>query len=807
MNSRTQKLLPKSIRKLVHALLVSSFVLGSIQAQEVLNMDSLATSNRSGIENSLQGTVAGLRIKNWTGTSGVQSTLTLRGLSLDPTNESTAPLILINGVPILTSPSSITGINPLSYYSPDQVERIEILKTVDQLAPYGIQAPNGAINLIMKSGKVGPLHLRGSASVGVNLLNNFDSSKDAFYNFNSTARRKVFKSGSIIHDQSILVDGGGDYGSYLFGMNNHSDEGVLKSTKFNRQSLFLNAKYNITPKLRAHFYNNLALTHRNGRYAGEYDRTFKVPAVEDESYFMDKKRNVAFLSSLGLSFQLNPKFSVQSTAGISYEGASRDLYIPSNILSGSIFASSEAYKRQLITINSYLNYEHPLSADWDMNLKLGHEIRATDNRLTSVDGSRSLESGGSNFVKVVTGYNAYQTDALSDHAKENLIGFYGIGKWKYKDDLKLNIVLRADGSSLYENKWSLYPSIGFVYSLANAVKLPLSFNASIGRIGMLNRPQAYNGELTAKGDYYNNNYLGIGTLYPAFKNAKSVDIFEVDAGLSVQFSPSISLDINYFNKTYQHFIYQRYLPNIQGVDFQYETGGSIGLSGFEVTLNGSWIQKNHFTWTSNLNLAAYNNQVNKLPSDIENTSIAHLKALSSGDAITSLIAYEGTQQKIVGNSESKIFGGIGNSLRFKNISAQFLFNFASGADIIAESFESRYDATTIDGQFPLKNQETPFYFIQGDEKALVYQGIRTIEPGSYIRLNKLQVIYHLTSLFKNQQKIEDFQLFFRGDNLATFARYSGVNPEENIMGIRSTSLGFTGTPLPMTIALGSKIVF
>jgi TonB-dependent starch-binding outer membrane protein SusC len=408
---------------------------------------------------------------------------------------------------------------------------------------------------------------------------------------------------------------------------------------------------------------------------------------------------------------------------------------------------------------------------------------------------------------VVTGYNASQTDAISDHDVEQLLGFYGIGKWSYRDDLKVNLVLRTDGSSLYEKKWAFYPALGIVYSLANTLKLPITLNASAGKMGMLNRPQAYRGELVAKGDYYNGNSLGIGELYPAFLNAKSVDVFQVDAGLSFKINPSVTFAVNYFNKTYTDFIYKRYLPNNQGIDYRYETGGKLGLSGFEFTIIGSWIHTDRFSWSSNLNLAAYNNKVKELPNDITNTSISALAALSKGDPITSLIAYEGSQQKVIGNSEAKLFGGISNTLRLKNISLSFVFNYASGSDVITESFGSRYAVAAVDSKFPLKSAETPYYLIQGDAKNPVYQGIRTIEPGGFIRLNKAVVTYHVTSLFKKLKKVEDFQLFLRGDNLATFSKYSGINPEENVAGIRKSDLSYTGTPLPIVVALGLKIVF
>ncbi|MDD4193592.1 MAG: TonB-dependent receptor plug domain-containing protein, partial [Mangrovibacterium sp.] len=195
-------------------------------AQDTIVVDSVLWSNRSGLENVLLGKVSGLNVKSWTGTPGMQSVVNLRGLSMDPTDGSTLPLIMINGVPIIASPSEITAINPLSCFSPEQVDRIEVIKDIARLAAYGVQAPNGAINIVMKEGKTGTLRVLFSAFAGANFKGDFDYKKDAFYNFNTTARREVYQSGSFVHEQNVMIDGGGDYGSYLFGINNHSDAGI-----------------------------------------------------------------------------------------------------------------------------------------------------------------------------------------------------------------------------------------------------------------------------------------------------------------------------------------------------------------------------------------------------------------------------------------------------------------------------------------------------------------------------------------------------------------------------------------------------
>jgi hypothetical protein len=789
-------------------LFLASFGIAmNVCAQDTLVVDSVISTNRSGIENTLLGNVAGLRVKSWSGTPGTQSTLNLRGLSLDPTDQSTMPLILIDGIPVIASPSDVTGINPLSYYSADQIERIEIIKEIDLLAAYGVQAPNGAINIIMKEGKSGAIHVRGNAFGGANFLPTMNHQKDAFYDFNTMARREAYGNGGIVDEQNVMVDGGGDYGSYLFGLTNYQDKGYIKNSGFNRQSLFLNAKYNISKKFTAHFYNNLALANRNGRYAGEFSRELPLPVISDEGFVMDKKRNVGLVSFVGLNYQFNPVFKASSIASLSYESASRDFYIPSTVLDGNIHAASITSKRQLITINTSVNYIHQFSDALKLDMTIGNEIRTNDDRLTSVDGQRSLESGGSNYVKIVTGYNANQTTALSDHEMEKLVSFYGKWKWKYKEDLDVNMVLRADGSAFYKNKWALYPALGLHYDLKNTLKIPLKANVSFGKTGILSRPEVYRGQIGGYGDYFGGNELGVGLLYPAFEDAKSIAVYQLDAGLSFDISPSINVSANYFSKIYNDFTYQRYLPNINGIDYEYETGGSLGLAGVEFNLDGKWIHTRNFSWVTNLNIASYKNKVRSLPNDVENTSLAYLAALTKGDAVTSLVAYQGNQQKVIGNSEAKAFGGISNTLRYKNISAGITVSYSWGADVLAESFTSNYYADQVGNTFPLKSAETPYYFSSTDANGrTVYQGIRTIENGSFVRLNKAAITYHFGPALKHLASISDMEVFVRGDNLVTLSKYSGINPEENITGIRRRDLSYTGTPLPASLVLGLKLV-
>ena len=272
---------------------------------------------------------------------------------------------------------------------------------------------------------------------------------------------------------------------------------------------------------------------------------------------MDKNRNTALLSGLKLGYQFSPELVLQSTLGISYEGSKRDMYVPSNIRE-KVQVESAAYKRQYITIESQLNYTKELTEKLDLSLSLGNLIMNTENRLTHVDGEKSIEAGGSDYVKLVRGYNANQTNAFSDLLSERLASFYMISSLDINNDMSLMLSLRTDGSSLYQKKWNIYPSIGANYDFSR-FNLPFAINASAGRSGMLTRPESYRGELIGLGKYYNNTQLGITQLYHPFTEAKSASVLQIDAGIDFFINKNMHVNTQFFNKRYDKLTYKRYL--------------------------------------------------------------------------------------------------------------------------------------------------------------------------------------------------------------------------------------------------------
>lgn len=224
----------RNVRFVLVLLLLLTFSFESL-SQDTIIVDTHRTP-KIGLDKLMQGKTPGLEIKSWTGTPGHQFLMSLRSIEIDGYESFSNPVILVNGLPIVSNPSSITHLNPLANFSADHIERIEVIKDADELAKLGVIAPNGAINLITKSGVDGKIRITANISGGINQLS-LGEKFDEFYGFSPKIRKEVYGQ-TFIHDEGIMLDGGGDFGSYLVGFNNHGDAGSIKGIKLKRQAIF-----------------------------------------------------------------------------------------------------------------------------------------------------------------------------------------------------------------------------------------------------------------------------------------------------------------------------------------------------------------------------------------------------------------------------------------------------------------------------------------------------------------------------------------------------------------------------------------
>jgi TonB-dependent SusC/RagA subfamily outer membrane receptor len=136
---------------------VSSAV-SSVKASELKDLPV------AGIDQALQGKVAGVTVTNNSGQPGGGVSVKVRGVTTINSND---PLIVIDGVPFVSNTRNNTGYaglggsdgqtgnSVMASINPGDIESIDVLKDASAQAIYGSQAANGVILITTKKGKNG----------------------------------------------------------------------------------------------------------------------------------------------------------------------------------------------------------------------------------------------------------------------------------------------------------------------------------------------------------------------------------------------------------------------------------------------------------------------------------------------------------------------------------------------------------------------------------------------------------------------------------------------------------------------------
>src|SRR5699024_2994023 len=119
----------------------------NIGAEEIENAPQI------GLQESLQGKVAGLQISNDSGQPGSLPSVRIRGIG--SINAGSDPLYVVDGIPIKDSDFTGYRTSAIAGISNEDIESISVLKDASATALYGSRAANGVILITTKDGKSG----------------------------------------------------------------------------------------------------------------------------------------------------------------------------------------------------------------------------------------------------------------------------------------------------------------------------------------------------------------------------------------------------------------------------------------------------------------------------------------------------------------------------------------------------------------------------------------------------------------------------------------------------------------------------
>jgi len=172
---------------------------------------------------------------------------------------------------------------------------------------------------------------------------------------------------------------------------------------------------------------------------------------------------------------------------------------------------------------------------------------------------------------------------------------------------------------------------------------------------------------------------------------------------------------------------------------------------------------------------------------------------------------------VIGNPNPKWIGGFTNEFSYKGIDFSFTFQGVYGNSVYngAGKFMSAngdfYDNQTIDQmsrwQKPGDITNVPqARYLGGNGTA---ESSRYLQDASYTRLKTITLGYTFPSSVVNKLKLSKLRVYATANNLLTFTKYTGWDPEVNTDYLGGVAAGndFYSAPQPKTITVGLNLGF
>ncbi|MDU1891087.1 MAG: SusC/RagA family TonB-linked outer membrane protein [Dysgonomonas sp.] len=250
---------------------------GAVSSVDMGKLNDMAVT---GLNTALQGRMSGVTVLQSSGAPGASSSIRIRGMGTFGNND---PLYIIDGVPA----------DNMDDVSPNDIERVDVLKDAASAAIYGNRAANGVVLIQTKKGSG-----TGKVSVSLNTHQGFSSPQrkikllnaeqrnmihlEAYENGNyspdptkpdareyyysdyaKVSRTKwqdeIFTNSAYQGNYDLSVSGASNNARYSIMAGHLTQDGILKNTSFERTSFRVNTELDVLPGLK--FGENLMVSH------------------------------------------------------------------------------------------------------------------------------------------------------------------------------------------------------------------------------------------------------------------------------------------------------------------------------------------------------------------------------------------------------------------------------------------------------------------------------------------------------------------------------------------------------------------
>lgn len=626
----------------------------------------------------LQGQSAGTQIVNASGVLGSAAVIRVRGVN--SINAGSQPLIVIDGVPITDTAGNTlnrggnTGINPLSYVNPNDIESLTVLKDAGATSIYGSRGANGVILITTKKGR-----RNSKTTMTLDVSTQFSQSTDVpdiltadeFRQFKSEVASLqqgatvtpedlglgalgsggtdwlggVQRTG-ISQNYNLGIRGGGEKTSFFFGLDFQDTDGFIIGNDQQRAGARINIDTDVTDWMKAGM--NLGVTNNrlnrvgvenniNAPFTTAFLQSPVVRAFDDDGNFV---QSGSFIPNIFARVALNTDelktFRVIGNAfteitpvtGLTWRSEfGVDKLALEEFIRNAEFNTPGGFAQQIFVnedrwlTNQTLNYTDTFGEDHSLNILLGLNYEETLRTRSNVSSTGFLTDDLRNL-----GSGSTPTVLNGDRFPSRLFGLFSRLSYDYKGKYLVEGSIRRDGSSRFgaNNRFGYFWSAaaGWILSEESFIRDLnffdyLSLRASIGTVGndrLGTFPSLGLFNAGPIGDY--NGESGVIPNQPENPDLKWEESETLDIGLKTTFlNGRITFNAAYFKKKTSDLLLNQALPPETGFTTISRNIGEMENSGWEFELNTVNVRTDNFQWRTSFNLTTIDNQVLRLNDD------------------------------------------------------------------------------------------------------------------------------------------------------------------------------------------------
>jgi TonB-linked SusC/RagA family outer membrane protein len=577
----------------------------------------------------------------------------------------------------------------------------------------------------------------------------------------------------------------------------------------------------------------------NGRYR-------EVANPMGFAQILDRQINRRTLGNLNLDFDIIKGLMYRASFNADLQTGLNDFYSPRSIVNASDLAGGGGVAGKGNSNANNLLHESILT--YTTTFAQVHSLKFTGVFATQTNSFNSNTINARNFPNDATQNEAVQLavdrTVFSNRNKERLDSYMGRVNYSYKDKYFLDLTARVDGSSKFgeNNKYGFFPAIAASWriieenfmknsTIFSDFKLRASYGVT-GNAGAIN-PYGSLALVSATGDYqfnhlYTTGIAPAGIPNPDLRWEKSI---QANIGLDISIlNDKISFVIDVYDKITQDMLFVKPLPFSSGYSTITGNFAELENRGVELALNANLINK-AVKWDISANVSINRNKLNRLDGTADEFRVNNFGVLKVGEplGIFRTYVFDGlyqTGESVLPGSDSRVGGtkvkdlngdgqiSIADQAVTGDANPKYIFGFTSnvkykgfdlGIFITGTQGNQIYNLIRYTFENPLGqrnlyqdmvNRWSPTNpsneYVAGFQGGRLPISDRFMEDGSFVRVRNVTLGYNIP---KNKV-LKNARIYFSANNLFTFTKYKGYDPEVNTFGGSNTLIGVDNLVYP-----------